>query len=177
LFDWIIGWDLILEYAVGSATVVNGWSGYFQSVLAKFGVHLPAALAGPPIIYDTTAGHFVQTAGIVNLPAIVIVALVTAVLVKGIQESAGFNTTMVFLKVTVVLFVILVGAFYINPANWSPFAPYGLSGLSFFGQPLMGQVNGGGQPVGMLAGAASLFCLHWIRLGVTTRGGSKEPHA
>jgi basic amino acid/polyamine antiporter, APA family len=157
LFAWIIGWDLILEYAVGSATVANGWSGYFQSVLAKFGVQMPAALAGPPIIYDTAAGHFVQTAGIVNLPAIIIVAIVTAVLVKGIQESAGFNTTMVFLKVTVVLFVILVGAFYVNPQNWSPFAPYGLSGLSFFGQPLMGQVNGGGQPVGMLAGAAIIF--------------------
>jgi basic amino acid/polyamine antiporter, APA family len=157
LFAWIIGWDLILEYAVGSATVANGWSGYFQSVLAKFGVHLPAALAGPPIIYDTAAGHFVQTSGIVNLPAIIIVAIVTAVLVKGIQESAGFNTTMVFLKVTVVLFVILVGAFYVNPANWSPFAPYGMSGLSFFGHTLMGEVNGGGQPVGMLAGAAIIF--------------------
>ena len=57
LFAWIIGWDLILEYAVGAATVANGWSGYFQSVLAKFGVHLPAALAGPPIIYDTRRGR------------------------------------------------------------------------------------------------------------------------
>ena len=88
LFAWIIGWDLILEYAVGSATVANGWSGYFQSVLAKFGLRLPAALAGPPIIYDTAAGHFVQTGGVVNLPAILIVAIVTVVLVKGIQESA-----------------------------------------------------------------------------------------
>jgi basic amino acid/polyamine antiporter, APA family len=157
LFAWIIGWDLILEYAVGSATVANGWSGYFQSVLAKFGMHLPPALAGPPIIYDTAAGHFVQTAGVVNLPAVLIVALVTAVLVKGIQESAGFNTAMVFLKVTVVFFVILVGAFYINPENWKPFAPYGMSGLSFFGRPLMGEVNAGGQPVGMLAGAAIIF--------------------
>ena len=156
LFAWIIGWDLILEYAVGSATVANGWSGYFQSVLAKFGVQLPAALAGPPIIYNA-AGEFVHTAGVVNLPAIVIVAIVTAVLVKGIQESAGFNTTMVFLKVAAVFFVILVGAFYINPENWSPFAPYGMSGLSFFGRPLMGQVNAGGQPVGMLAGAAIIF--------------------
>ena len=125
-------------------------------MLAKFGVHLPAALAGPPIIYNA-AGEFVKTAGIVNLPAILIVALVTAVLVKGIQESAGFNTTMVFLKVAAVFFVILVGAFYINPENWSPFAPYGMSGLSFFGHPLMGQVNAGGQPVGMLAGAAIIF--------------------
>ncbi len=157
LFAWIIGWDLILEYAVGSATVANGWSGYFQSVLAKFGVSLPAALSGPPIIYDTAAGHFVRTAGVVNLPAILIVALVTAVLVKGISESAGFNTLMVFLKVTVVLFVILVGAFFIQPGNWTPFAPYGMTGLSFFGQTLFGEVNAGGQPVGMLAGAAIIF--------------------
>jgi basic amino acid/polyamine antiporter, APA family len=157
LFAWIIGWDLILEYAVGSATVANGWSGYFQSVLAKFAVHLPETLSGPPIVYDTVAGHFVRTGGIVNLPAILVVALITAVLVKGIQESAGFNAAMVFLKVTVVVFVILVGAFYIDPGNWVPFAPYGMSGVSFFGYTLMGQVNAGGQPVGMLAGAAIIF--------------------
>jgi APA family basic amino acid/polyamine antiporter len=156
-FAWIIGWDLILEYAVGSATVANGWSGYFQSVLAKFGIHFPPALAGPPIIYDAATGQFVQTAGVVNLPAILIVTLVTIVLVKGIQESATFNATMVFLKVTVVLFVILVGAFYVNPDNWRPFAPYGMSGLSIFGQPIFGQVGAGGQPVGMLAGAAIIF--------------------
>src|ERR1700691_6046955 len=58
LFAWIIGWDLILEYAVGSATVANGWSGYFQSVLAKFGLQFPAALAGPPLVYDTALGRF-----------------------------------------------------------------------------------------------------------------------
>jgi APA family basic amino acid/polyamine antiporter len=157
LFAWIIGWDLILEYAVGAATVANGWSGYFQSVIAKFGFHFPAALAGPPIIYDTAAGHFVSTHGIVNLPAILIVALVTIVLVKGIQESASFNATMVFLKLVVVLFVILVGSFYVNPQNWHPFAPYGMTGVSFFGYSLTGQVDAGGQPVGMLAGAAIIF--------------------
>src|SRR6202789_2821511 len=86
LFAWIIGWDLVLEYAVGSATVANGWSGYFQSVLAKFALHFPAALAGPPIIYDTAVGHFVQTGGVLNLPAVVIALLVTIVLVKGIRE-------------------------------------------------------------------------------------------
>ena len=157
LFAWIIGWDLILEYAVGAATVANGWSGYFQSVLAKIGLHFPAALAGPPIVYDTATGQFVHTAGVVNLPAVLIACVVTAILVKGIQESAGFNTTMVFLKVTVVIFVILVGAFYIVPGNWRPFAPYGMTGLSFFGQPLFGQVNAAGEPVGMLAGAAIIF--------------------
>src|SRR4029077_12888231 len=72
LFAWIIGWDLVLEYAVGSATVANGWAGYFQSVIAKFGVKLPAALAGPPIIYDAATGAFLKTAGIVNLPAVII---------------------------------------------------------------------------------------------------------
>src|SRR3954451_14865596 len=95
LFAWIIGWDLILEYAVGSATVANGWSGYFQSVLAKFGVQLPAALSGPPIVYEAATGNFIRTAGVINLPAVLIVAIITAVLVKGIQESAGFNTLMV----------------------------------------------------------------------------------
>jgi basic amino acid/polyamine antiporter, APA family len=157
LFAWIIGWDLILEYAVGSATVANGWSGYFQSVLSKFSLHFPVALAGPPIVYDTAAGHFVQTAGVMNLPAILVVAVVTAVLVKGISESASFNAAMVFVKLTAVLFVILTGAFYVNPDNWRPFAPFGLTGLSFFGHTLLGQVNGGGQPVGMLAGAAIIF--------------------
>ncbi len=157
LFAWIIGWDLVLEYAVGSATVANGWSGYFQSVMANFGVQLPAALAGPPIIYDATAGHFVQTAGIVNLPAVLIVAVVTFVLVKGIQESASFNATMVGVKLAAVLFVILVGAFFVNPDNWTPFAPFGMTGVSFFGNTLFGQVNAGGQPVGMIAGAAIIF--------------------
>src|SRR6188472_2665739 len=91
LFAWIIGWDLVLEYAVGAATVANGWSGYFQSVLAKLGLHLPAALGGPPIVYDAAAGEFVRTAGLINLPAVIIVLMITAVLVKGISESAGFN--------------------------------------------------------------------------------------
>src|SRR6185503_18795748 len=143
--------------AVGSATVANGWSGYFQSVLAKFGLHLPAALAGPPIIYDTAAGQFVRTAGVVNLPAILVVTIVTVILVKGIQESAGFNATMVFVKLMAVLFVILVGAFYVNPANWHPFAPYGMTGVSFFGRTLFGQTGNGGEPLGMLAGAAVIF--------------------
>ncbi|MQA28577.1 MAG: amino acid permease [Luteitalea sp.] len=157
LFAWIIGWDLVLEYAVGSATVANGWSGYFQSVLAKFGIQLPAALSGPPMIYDTAAGQFVQTGGIVNLPAVLIVAIVTIVLVKGIQESARFNATMVGVKLAAVLFVILVGAFFVDPDNWTPFAPYGMTGVSFFGNTLFGQVNAGGQPVGMIAGAAIIF--------------------
>src|SRR4029453_18524398 len=84
LFAWIIGWDLVLEYAVGSATVANGWSSYFQSVLGTLGYQLPKALNGPVIVYDPTIGHLVATGSIINLPAFLVVAAVTVVLVVGI---------------------------------------------------------------------------------------------
>jgi APA family basic amino acid/polyamine antiporter len=157
LFAWIIGWDLVLEYAVGAATVANGWSGYFQSLLPKVGIDLPDAIAQAPIIYDTSVGAFVRTAGIINLPAVIIVAIMTYVLVIGIQESASFNATMVAIKVAAVLFVILVGSFFVNPANWQPFAPYGWTGINIFGNHVAGQSDPGGQPIGMLAGAAIIF--------------------
>ena len=157
LFAWIIGWDLVLEYAVGSATVANGWSSYFQSVLGTLGYALPKALNGPVIVYDPKIGHLVATGSIINLPALVVVAAVTVVLVVGIRESASFNATMVMIKVAAVLFVIGVGAFYVDAANWHPFAPYGYTGLSFFGKTLAGGVDAGGQPLGMLAGAALAF--------------------
>jgi len=157
LFAWIIGWDLILEYAVSAATVANGWSGYFQSVLDVFGWHLPHAVAGPTIDYDAGLGRYVVTGSVVNLPAVAIVVLVTAVLVVGIRESAGLNTVLVGIKVAAVLFVIAVGAFYVKPANWHPFAPYGLTGLQVFGHTLLGQSDAGGNPIGMLAGAALAF--------------------
>jgi len=156
MFAWIIGWDLVLEYAVGSATVANGWSSFFQSLLPKIGIALPEAISRPPIVFDAATGHFVATSGLVNLPAVIIVAIVTMVLVKGIQESASFNATMVGIKLAAVLFVILVGAFFINPENWKPFAPYGWGGLTLFGHTIWGQ-SVGGNPVGMLAGAAIIF--------------------
>ena len=155
LFAWIIGWDLVLEYAVGSATVATGWSGYFQNVLAKVGLTLPKTMQISPWAF--TEGRLVATGSWMNLPAIIIVIILTAVLVKGIHESANFNATMVIIKVTAVIFVIIVGAFYIDKANWHPFAPYGWTGLNFFGFQIAGQQNAGGQPVGMLAGAAIVF--------------------
>jgi len=157
LFAWIIGWDLVLEYAVGSATVATGWSGYFQNVLSKVGIALPPLLRESPWKYDAATGGFASTGSLVNLPAIVIVVLVTLVLIKGIAESATFNATMVGIKVAAVLFVIGVGAFYVDPANWHPFAPFGWSGLSFFGHHVAGQTDAGGAPVGTLAGAAIIF--------------------
>jgi len=157
LFAWIIGWDLVLEYGVASAAVATGWSGYFQNVLSKVGIVLPATLRESPWRYDVAAGEFVTTGSFINLPAVIIVLMVTAILVKGISESASFNAAMVGIKVAAVLFVIGVGVFLIDPANWKPFAPYGWTGLSFFGHHVAGQTDPGGSPLGMLAGAAIIF--------------------
>lgn len=157
LFAWIIGWDLVLEYAVGSATVANGWSSYFQKVIAKIGLEFPEALASAPYVYNKVTHGLDATGGIVNLPAVLVVFVVTAVLVKGIQESATFNAIMVLVKLSAVLFVIGVGAFYINSDNWHPFAPYGWTGVSFFGHHVAGGTDAGGTPIGMLAGAAIIF--------------------
>jgi APA family basic amino acid/polyamine antiporter len=137
--------------------VATGWSGYFQNVLAKLGIHIPKLLAESPWKWDGATGHFVSTGSMINLPAIIIVGLVTAILVKGIHESASFNATMVGIKLAAVLFVIGVGAFFITTTNWHPFAPFGWSGISFFGHHVAGQVDPGGNPVGMLAGAAIIF--------------------
>jgi APA family basic amino acid/polyamine antiporter len=156
LFAWIIGWDLVLEYAVGAATVANGWSSYFVAMLKNFGWQLPASIASTPLVYDDVNHVFKTTEAFINLPALVIVTIVTIILVKGIQESAGFNALMVLIKVAAVLFVICVGAFYVNPDNWKPLAPFGWSGLSLFGIPIAGETREGA-PVGMLAGAAIIF--------------------
>jgi amino acid transporter len=288
LLAWIIGWDLVLEYAVGAATVANGWSGYFQSVLVKLGIAVPMVVSGAPHKYDQ--GHLLPNVvadypikvvqkqldeekplrvdgsekpakgnfwvfvikehkdgadvernvvagpvgdpaiesklkdgsapvevtqkvmetkekpvswadgeckpangvywvfsakeqrekttvvagevgapaveaqlqnpqrALVNLPAILVVALVTVVLVKGISESAGANALMVAIKVAAVLFVIAVGAFYVRRTNWtSNFAPYGWTGVGFFGIPVLGRTNAEGDPIGVLAGAAIIF--------------------
>ena len=157
LVAWIIGWDLVLEYAVASSTVAHGWSHYFQDFLAFFGLQLPHAVTNAPFDFDPATGLLVSTGTVLDLPAIVITVLVTLILVKGIRESASFNAGIVILKVAVVLFVIVVGAAYVNPDNWRPFAPFGLTGVSFFGNTLFGQTGPAGEPVGMLAGAAIVF--------------------
>jgi len=121
LMAWIIGWDLILEYGMASSTVAHGWSKYFLHFIDLFGLHIPEYLTSDPF---STPGAWC------NLPAAVIVLLVTGVLVVGIRESAGFNASMVILKLAVVLFVIVAGAAYIKPENWHPFMPFGLSGVA-----------------------------------------------
>jgi len=157
LFAWIIGWDLILEYAVASSTVAHAWSHYFQDFIGLLGLKLPHVLTNAPFDYDPHVGRLLATGTWLDLPAIVIAAAVTVVLVIGIRESVGFNAAMVIVKLVIVLFVIAVGSFYVNPQNWQPFAPYGLTGVSFFGKTLFGQTGAGGEPLGMLAGAAVIF--------------------
>jgi basic amino acid/polyamine antiporter, APA family len=121
IFAWMIGWDLILEYAVGSMTVAVGWSGYFQRILAGFGMHLPAWMAAAPA---TGPG------AILNLPAILIVLAISCLLVVGVRESARFNAVIVAVKLAAILFFIVVGVGYVKPENWSPFMPYGWAGVS-----------------------------------------------
>jgi basic amino acid/polyamine antiporter, APA family len=157
LFAWIIGWDLVLEYAVGAGTVAHGWSHYFQDFIGIFGIKLPHVLTNAPFDYDLSIGKLVATGTVLDLPAILITAAITTILVIGIKESAGFNAAMVIVKVVIVVFVIGVGAFYVDPKNWEPFAPYGLTGISFFGKTVSGQTGPGGEPLGMLAGAAIIF--------------------
>jgi basic amino acid/polyamine antiporter, APA family len=120
VFAWMIGWDLILEYAVGSMTVAIGWSGYFQRILAGFGIHLPVWM---------TAAPAATPEAVINLPAVVIVLIITGILVVGVRESARFNAVMVAIKLSAILFFIVVGSRYVNPGNWVPFAPFGWPGI------------------------------------------------
>ena len=119
---WIIGWDLVLEYAVGASTVAVSWSGYVASLFKDFGIILPARLIASPfqeiVLEDGSRGF-----GLINLPAVIVVTLVSLVLMIGIQESARANAVIVLLKVSVVILFILFGWAYINPANYTPFIP------------------------------------------------------
>src|SRR6184192_1392107 len=129
LFAWIIGWDLVLEYAVASSTVAHGWSHYFLSFLNIFGITLPERWTSTPIDIDPATRLWMTTGSYCNLPAALVVLFITAVLVIGIRESAGFNAAMVILKLIVVLLVIGLGSAYIRPENWRPFLPYGWGGV------------------------------------------------
>jgi APA family basic amino acid/polyamine antiporter len=136
---WIIGWDLILEYAFGAATVAVGWSGYVVSFLKDLGINFPAALANPPGITVTLADGSTTT-GIFNLPAALIAVAVTLLLIRGIKESASFNSVIVVIKTLVVILFIIAGIGYVSPANIGigceagvggcpEFMPYGFKGV------------------------------------------------
>jgi basic amino acid/polyamine antiporter, APA family len=133
---WIIGWDLILEYALGAATVAVGWSGNLVTLLNQLGWSFPAAIsAAPGTIVQLTGGG--TATAVFNLPAVIITVAVTALLIVGVSESATVNAVIVVIKVGIVLVVIGAGALFIVPANWHPFIPentgtfgeYGWSGI------------------------------------------------
>jgi len=119
LVAWIIGWDLVLEYAVGAATVSIAWSEYFNRVLDWFGMRIPYQWSHSPL--ERVAGTGAH--GIINIPALFILALLSALLIKGTKESAIVNGFIVILKMTIVILVITIGWGFINPANHTPFIP------------------------------------------------------
>ena len=119
LLAWIIGWDLILEYLVIVATVAVGWSGYIVNIFTSLGFILPAQLINPPGVEG----------GVINIPAVLVIASITWLLVRGAKESSQVNTVIVIIKLSVILLFLTIGVNYINPANYHPFLPYGWSGV------------------------------------------------
>ncbi|MBF6992488.1 MULTISPECIES: amino acid permease [Cupriavidus] len=119
---WMIGWDLLLEYGLATSAVSVGWSGYFQSLMAGFGLKLPAALTAAP-------GSVPGVETLINLPACLIMLAITWVVSYGVRESTRVNNLMVAVKIGVVVLFIAVGVWHVQPANWEPFAPFGFSGI------------------------------------------------
>jgi len=120
LIAWLVGWALVLEYGLASASVATGWSAYFVNLLEGLNIHIPAMLTGP---FDPKNGTFI------NLPAVLIVLAIAYLLSRGMKESKTINKIMVFVKVGVILLFILVGMFYVKPENWQPFMPFGIEGI------------------------------------------------
>jgi basic amino acid/polyamine antiporter, APA family len=123
IFAWIIGWDLILEYAVSNMAVAVGFSAYLNSVLEGFGIHLPAVIANPMIAEGRMTGSWF------NVPALVVLLILTYILVRGVRESAGTNNIMVMIKVAAILVFVIGASRAVNTANWHPFLPNGFSGV------------------------------------------------
>ncbi|HVP91725.1 MAG TPA: amino acid permease [Terriglobales bacterium] len=120
IFGWVIGWDLILEYMVAAILVSNGWSGYFVNLLRSGGLNLPNSL---------TASPFDKPPGLLNLPAVAIVLVITWLLARGIKESSRVNLTIVIVKVSAVLVFIVAAVGHVDPVKWHPFMPFGFKGV------------------------------------------------
>ncbi|MCE5228797.1 amino acid permease [bacterium] len=186
LLAWFIGWDMIIEYTFTAATVSVGWSGYFQAFFNHLheysggilsNIQLSPLLQKAPFDYvdgkwglaviKLADGSIMKNPDgsilhpILNLPAFAIAVILMIIIVRGVKEGTLFNNIMVVTKVSVVLMVIAVGTYLLIKSgtnHWLPFAPYGFKGLSFFGKEFVwGQIDGSGNPVGMLAGAGSIF--------------------
>lgn len=144
LIAWLIGWSLMLEYQFSASLVAIGWSGYLTSALSDLGVKVPTRLAIAPLTLDA-AGHFVLTGGWINLPAVGVVALCTALLVRGTNLTASVNLAIVLAKVIAILAVIIAGLQYVHPANWHPLIPHNSGHFGHFGWS------------GVMAGAGIVF--------------------
>jgi basic amino acid/polyamine antiporter, APA family len=115
---WVIGWDLILEYAFGATTVAIGWSGYVTSFLRDVGVAIPDKFASAPLIYDAAAGSLSTTGAVLNLPAMFIVLALSGLLIVGIKESAQVNNAIVAVKLSIIVIFILAGIWFVSTSNW-----------------------------------------------------------
>ncbi len=189
LFAWIIGWDLMLEYALGASTVSVGWTGYFLSLLKSFGIEIPASISTSTFVLNAQ-GHWENT-GSFNLVAFLILLVISTILAIGIQESAAVNTVIVILKVGIVLLFIAAGVWYVKPENWTPFIPpntgefgkYGWSGvlrgaaLVFFAYIGFDAVSTAAQecrnpkrdlPIGILGSLAICTVLYIVVSGILT---------
>jgi APA family basic amino acid/polyamine antiporter len=144
IFAWIIGWDLILEYALSASTIAVGWSGYFTSLMHDFGVHVPAALSAAPGALIALPGGGVEH-GVFDLPAAIVTLLVTALLVVGIKESASTNAVLVVVKSAVLVLFVVAGAAYVRRENLTPFIPPNTGAFGHFGWS------------GIMRGAAVIF--------------------
>src|SRR5215217_1228086 len=143
IFAWIIGWDLLMEYAIGNVVVAISWSEYFTGLLDKAGMHIPDWLTMDYVTAKrgfaegteaatrawNDAPHLFGLRVLMDLPAFLIVALITYVVFRGIKESRSLSNLMVMIKLAVIFLVIVLGAYYVNTDNWSPFTPNGVSGI------------------------------------------------
>ncbi len=155
LIAWIIGWDLILEYLFSAATVTVGWSGYVLSLLNDFGITLPCRFSQSPVAY-TVANGWHATGALLNIPAVVVVLVLTALLTLGIKASARANDVIVLIKICIILLFIGFGLFYVRPENWTQFIPLNTGTIGAFGVS------------GVVRGAGVVFCAHLGFDAVTT---------
>ncbi len=186
---WVMGLLLLLEYGLAASTVAVGWSGYFTSLLADMHLSLPAALTAAPGVEVKDAAGVVIAHGVMNLPAIVVIGLVTLLLIRGVTESATVNNIIVVIKLTVVIAFIFIGMKYVHPANWSPLVPPQIpaepAGTNMdiwhqIGRALLAVVTGDNSTKygigGVIHGAAVIFFAYLGFEAVSTAGAeSKNP--
>ncbi len=189
LAAWVMGILLVLEYGLSASTVAVGWSGYFVSLLQDFGINIPPALtAAPGVAVKDAAGHVIGM-GMMNLPAVLIIAAVTCLLIVGVSESATVNNVIVAIKLTVVVAFIAIGSRFVDPANWHPLVPAEIPApppgtptdlpheiIRALGDVFMGTQHSKYGVGGVITGAARIFFAYLGFEAVSTAGAeAKNP--